>query len=85
MRESVGCAADRILLDNMTNEMMADALKLIPRTIETEASGNMTVDRVGSVAALGVTYISVGALTHSAPSADISLLFDWQQTESAPI
>ena len=85
VREAVGCAADRILLDNMTNEMMADALKLIPRTIETEASGNMTVDRVGSVAALGVTYISVGALTHSAPSADISLLFDWQQTESAPI
>lgn len=85
VKEAVDCGADRILLDNMSNELMAEALKLIPKGVETEASGNMTVDRVGSVAKLGVTYISVGALTHSAPSADVSLLFDWQQTEAPPI
>jgi nicotinate-nucleotide pyrophosphorylase (carboxylating) len=67
----------RLLLDNMNIEMMKKAMECIPSNIETEASGNMTVDRVRSVAETGVTYISVGALTHSAPSADFSLLFDW--------
>ena len=85
VKEAVAEKAERILLDNMDNATMASALKLIPPGIETEASGNMSVDRVGAVAALGVTYISVGALTHSAPSADVSLLFDWQQMISPPI
>ncbi len=67
----------RILLDNMSLELMQEALKIIPSHIETEASGNMTLDRIPAVAALGVTYISVGALTHSAPCADFSLLFQW--------
>lgn len=69
---------NRILLDNMDNKMLAEARKLIPESISTEASGNMSLDRVQSVAALGIDYISVGALTHSAPSADLSLLFDWE-------
>ncbi len=85
VREAVGLGVERILLDNMDNELTKKALALIPAHVETEASGNMTLDRVGSVAELGVHYISVGALTHSAPSADVSLLFDWQQTEFAPI
>ncbi len=68
---------DRILLDNMPNEVLAEALKLIPKEIKTEASGNMNLARVRSVAELGVDFISVGALTHSAPTADVSLLFDW--------
>jgi nicotinate-nucleotide pyrophosphorylase (carboxylating) len=84
-REAVASGADRILLDNMSNEAMAEALRIIPPGIETEASGNMTVARVRAVAELGVTYISVGALTHSAPSADVSLLFDWQQVETPAI
>ncbi len=42
----------------------------------------MSVNRVKSVAELGVTYISVGALTHSAPTADISLIFDWKKISS---
>lgn len=67
----------RLLLDNMSVEMMKKAVELIPKTIETEASGNMALDRVRAVAETGVTYISVGALTHSAPTADFSLLFDW--------
>ncbi len=77
VQECVSLKVHRILLDNMNNELTQRALKLIPSTIETEASGNMVLDRVESVAALGVNYISVGALTHSAPSADISLMFDW--------
>lgn len=77
VKECVELKVDRILLDNMNNETLKLALQLIPKTIQTEASGNMTIDRVNSVAQLGVNFISVGALTHSAPTADVSLLFDW--------
>ncbi len=77
VKECVELKIDRILLDNMNNEMLKMALDLIPKSIQTEASGNMTIDRVKSVAQLGVNFISVGALTHSAPTADVSLLFDW--------
>lgn len=77
VKEAVACNVDRILLDNMNTEQLREALRLIPASIKTEASGNMTLERVGEVAALGVDFISVGAITHSAPSADMSLLFDW--------
>lgn len=73
VKEAVELKVHRILLDNMSNEIMALALKIIPSHIETEASGNMNLDRIRSVAELGVQYISVGALTHSAPCADFSL------------
>jgi nicotinate-nucleotide pyrophosphorylase (carboxylating) len=53
---------------------MMSAVKMIPFHIESEASGNMTLDRISEVAQLGVNYISVGAITHSAPIADFSLL-----------
>jgi nicotinate-nucleotide pyrophosphorylase (carboxylating) len=65
------------MLDNMTNDLMKIALASIPDEIEVEASGNMSLDRVKSVAEIGVDYISIGALTHSAPTADVSLLFIW--------
>lgn len=77
VKECVSLNVDRILLDNMNNDLLAQALKLIPSSIKTEASGNMSLERVKSVAELNVDFISVGALTHSAPTADISLLFDW--------
>lgn len=85
VKEAVELGVDRLLLDNMPNETLKKALELIPKHIETEASGNMTVNRVKSVADLGVTYISVGALTHSAPAADVSLIFDWQSSVMAEI
>lgn len=79
--EAAACAEKfkigRLLLDNMNNETMTQALQKTPDFVETEASGNMSLERVGSVAELGVDFISVGALTHSAPCADVSLLFDW--------
>lgn len=74
---AVEVKVNRILLDNMNNELLKQALKLIPDDIESEASGNMTLSRVAGVAQLGVQFISVGALTHSAPVADVSLLFEW--------
>jgi nicotinate-nucleotide pyrophosphorylase (carboxylating) len=67
---------DQILLDNMDNEMLIEAVKIIPKNIKSEASGNMSLSRVKSVAETGVDYISVGAITHSAPVADISFLID---------
>lgn len=76
VREAVKLGVWRILLDNMSNDQLREALKFIPATIETEASGNMTLERVRDVAELGVSYISVGAITHSAPCADISLLLE---------
>lgn len=85
VKDAVSLKVEHILLDNMTNDMIARALDLIPDEIITEASGNMTVSRVRSIAELGVDYISVGAITHSAPVADVSLLFDWQASEAAPI
>ncbi len=71
-------SVNRILLDNMDIDTLKKALEKIPSHIETEASGNMTLNRVGKVADTGVNYISVGALTHSAPVADISMIFDWK-------
>ncbi|MBX2987298.1 MAG: carboxylating nicotinate-nucleotide diphosphorylase [Bdellovibrionaceae bacterium] len=77
VREAVSLRVQRILLDNMNDETLKQAVMLIPDSIEVEASGNMSLDRVRRVAETGVDYISVGALTHSAPVADVSLLFDW--------
>jgi nicotinate-nucleotide pyrophosphorylase (carboxylating) len=64
---------DQILLDNMTLEQMREAVSLIAGRAKTEASGNMTLDRVRDVAATGVDFISVGALTHTVRSIDFSL------------
>lgn len=78
----VALKVHRILLDNMNNDLLTEAVKMIPAGIQTEASGNMNLERVGGVAKIGVNFISVGALTHSAPSADMSLLFDWDSVET---
>lgn len=64
---------DRILLDNMSLETMRAAVALIGDQAETEASGGITEDRVRAIAETGVDYLSMGALTHSVQSLDISL------------
>jgi nicotinate-nucleotide pyrophosphorylase (carboxylating) len=64
---------DQILLDNMTLDEMRACVKLIAGRAKTEASGNMTLDRVRDVAATGVDFISVGALTHTVRAVDFSL------------
>lgn len=73
VQQALDCGADIIMLDNMTNEMMAEAVRLINGRAKTEASGNMNIPRLKSVAATGVDYISVGALTHSVTAMDISM------------
>jgi nicotinate-nucleotide pyrophosphorylase (carboxylating) len=72
--EAVAAGADLVLLDNMTPAEMAEAVAITrPAGVRTEASGGLTLDRAAAVAATGVDYISVGALTHSAPILDIAL------------
>jgi nicotinate-nucleotide pyrophosphorylase (carboxylating) len=68
----------RVMLDNFSLEDIQAAMEMVPQGLEVEASGNMTLERVPEVAKTGVHFISVGALTHSVPVADFSLLFDWQ-------
>lgn len=69
---SVG-KVDRIMLDNFTPQEIVEVLSLIPNSIETEASGGITEDTIRSYAETGVDFISVGALTHSFESLDMSL------------
>jgi len=73
LEEALAAGADSILLDNIGLPEMVAAVKRVAGRIPLEASGNMTLERVGEVAATGVDLISVGALTHSATAADISL------------
>lgn len=75
VREALASHVDIIMLDNMDNQTMSEAVSLIGHRAKTEASGNMTIDRVAEVAAVGVDYISVGALTHSVKALDISMNF----------
>ena len=73
VRHAVVGNADIVLLDNMTNKEMSEAIKIIGGTAKTEASGGITLERLPSLGRLGLDFISVGALTHSAPSIDIAL------------
>ena len=73
---AVAAGAARILLDNMGVEELRQAVELAGGRAELEASGGITLESVRAVAETGVDYISVGALTHSAPALDISLLLD---------
>ena len=73
VREALATGADIIMLDNMDNAAMAEAVKIIGGKAKTEASGNMSLARLKEVAATGVDYISVGALTHSVKALDISM------------
>ena len=67
--------ADIILLDNMSCDDLRQAVELIAGRAKTEASGGVTLETVREIAETGVDFISVGALTHSAPSVDIALDF----------
>lgn len=73
VREALTAEVDCIMLDNMDIETMSKAVKLVAGACETEASGGITRDMLKDVASTGVTYISAGALTHSAKNMDLSL------------
>lgn len=73
VREAVEAGADIIMLDNMSHDMMKEAVAIIDGRAETECSGNVTKENIESLIDIGVDYISSGALTHSAPILDVSL------------
>ena len=73
VKEAVEAGADIIMLDNMDNETMKKAVELIGGRAQTECSGNVTKERLKSIAETGVDFVSCGALTHSAPILDFSL------------
>jgi nicotinate-nucleotide pyrophosphorylase (carboxylating) len=76
VKEAIAAGADIIMFDNMSNEAMTEAsevVKAAAKGIKTEASGNMSIPRLKEVAATGVDYISVGALTHTVKAMDISM------------
>lgn len=73
VREAVESGADIIMLDNMTPEVMKEAIDIIDHKAEIEISGNVTRENIERIKGLGVDYVSSGALTHSAPILDLSL------------
>ena len=76
VHQAINAGADIIMLDNMDTQTMTEAVKIInaaDKGIKTEASGNMSIPRLKEVAATGVDYISVGALTHTVKGMDISM------------
>jgi nicotinate-nucleotide pyrophosphorylase (carboxylating) len=75
VREALALNVDRILLDNMTLDVMRAAVALTAGRAKLEASGNVSLDTVRAIAETGVDYISTGALTHSAKVFDVSFLW----------
>ena len=73
LSELLDAGADQILLDNMSTEMMAEAVRITRGRAALEASGGLTVDRAKEVAATGVDFLAVGGLTHSAPVLDVAM------------
>ncbi len=71
--EAIEAKADYILLDNMTNEEMSEAVKMNKGCCKLEASGGITIERLPSIGKIGVDFVSVGALTHSVKASDISM------------
>jgi nicotinate-nucleotide pyrophosphorylase (carboxylating) len=75
IEEAIAAGADRLLLDNMDPPMLREAVALVAGRVPTEASGGVTLQTIRAIAEAGVTFISVGRLTQSAPAADIGMDF----------
>ncbi len=76
LQEALTLSVDRIMLDNMSHDQMRTAVKLAGGKIPLEASGNITGENIAEIAATGVDFISVGALTHSVTALDISFIIN---------
>ena len=74
--EALTAGAPQILLDNMTTDQLRQAVERVGGRAHLEASGGVTIETLGEIAATGVNFISVGALTHSAPALDLSLILE---------
>ena len=79
VRAAAECGVEHIMLDNMDDDTMKQAVGIVAGRAKLEASGGITIERLGRIAELGVDFISVGALTHSVKSADISLDIEVQK------
>ena len=73
LEEALKAGADIIMLDNMDLETMREAVRRVGGRAQTECSGNVTKERLKTIAEIGVDFVSCGALTHSAPILDLSL------------
>ena len=76
IEEALAAGADMLLLDNLGDAELAAAVRQVAGRVPTEASGGITLARLGRIAATGVDFVSSGALTHSAPAVDLSLLIE---------
>jgi nicotinate-nucleotide pyrophosphorylase (carboxylating) len=76
VEEAIEAGVPRLLLDNMPPDQLRRAVELVDGRAELEASGGITLDNVRAIAETGVDFISIGALTHSAPALDVSLLLE---------
>ena len=76
IEEALAAGADLLLLDNLGDRELRAAVEQVKRRVPTEASGSVTLERLQRIAACGVDYVSVGALTHSAPAVDLSLIVE---------
>jgi nicotinate-nucleotide pyrophosphorylase (carboxylating) len=76
LQEALLLEVDRIMLDNMSIEGMQEAVEITGGRVPLEASGNVNLERIVAIAVTGVDYISIGALTHSAPVLDLSMLVE---------
>jgi nicotinate-nucleotide pyrophosphorylase (carboxylating) len=74
LKQALECDVDRIMLDNMDNETMRQAVEITADKIDLEASGNVNLDTIKGISQTGVDYVSIGALTHSVKALDYSLL-----------
>ena len=79
VEEALAAGATRLLLDHMSPKKMASIVKTVDGRATLEASGNVTLTTIGDIAGAGLDFVSVGALTHSAPSLDLSLLVETAQ------
>ena len=75
LKQIIGLKFDRVLFDNMSNKNLKLGVKLVKKNYETEASGNISLKTIKSVAKTGVNRVSVGSITHSAPAIDFKLEF----------
>ena len=76
LREAIEAGADVVMLDNMDDAQVREAVAIADGRVLLEVSGGITLERIARLAQLGVDIVSVGALTHSAPAADLSLLME---------
>lgn len=76
VEEALNAGADRIMLDNMNLDQIKAAVELVNHRVPLEVSGNVNLQNVAAIAATGVEFISTGAITHSAPAMDFSMLFE---------